>query len=154
MYVEVAAVLPDTEPVLMIPATAVLYAPYGDSVFVLEEKRTRKTGAVGKVLNQKFVRLGPARGDFVVVASGLEAGPDRGQHRRVSSSATDERVVDNTLAPQPQLAPKRRIPDLFMKSLTDLFISRPVLAIVVNLVIISPAFSHFYPQRPPVPAQR
>ena len=106
MYVEVAAVLPDTEPVLMIPATAVLYAPYGDSVFVIEEKKDEKTGAVGKALNQKFVRLGPARGDFVVVASGLEAG-----QTVVSTGVFKLRngmsvVVDNALAPQPQIAPR------------------------------------------------
>ncbi|CDH43282.1 efflux RND transporter periplasmic adaptor subunit [Candidatus Contendibacter odensensis] len=106
MYVEVAAVLPDTEPVLMIPATAVLYAPYGDSVFVIEDKKDEKTGAVAKVLNQKFVRLGPARGDFVVVASGIDAG-----QTLVSTGVFKLRngmsvVVDNALAPQPQLAPK------------------------------------------------
>lgn len=106
MYVEVAVELPDTEPVLMIPATAVLYAPYGDSVFLIEEKKDEKTGAADKVLNQKFVRLGPARGDFVVIASGLEAG-----QTVVGTGAFKLRngmsvVVDNTLAPQPQLAPK------------------------------------------------
>ncbi len=106
MYVEVTVVLPDTEPVLMIPATAVLYAPYGDSVFLIEEKKDEKTGVVGQALNQKFVRLGPARGDFVVVASGLAAG-----QTLVSTGVFKLRngmsvVVDNTLAPQPQLAPK------------------------------------------------
>ncbi len=105
MYVEVAAVLPEIEQVLLIPATAVLYAPYGDSVFVIEEKKDEKTGAVGKVLNQKFVRLGPARGDFVVVASGIEAG-----QTLVSTGVFKLRngmsvVVNNALAPQPQLAP-------------------------------------------------
>lgn len=105
MYVEVAAVLPETEPMLMIPATAVLYAPYGDSVFLLEEKKDEETGVVGQVLNQKFVRLGLARGDFVVVTSGLEAG-----QTVVSTGVFKLRngmsvVVDNTLAPQPQLAP-------------------------------------------------
>ncbi len=106
MYVEVATVLPETEPVLMIPATAVLYAPYGDSVFVVEERKDEQTGAVGQVLNQKFVRLGRTRGDFVVVTSGLEAG-----QTVVSSGVFKLRngmsvVVDNTLAPQPQLAPR------------------------------------------------
>ncbi len=106
MFVEVTAVLPETELVLMIPATAVLYAPYGDSVFMIEEKKDEKTGVVGKVLNQKFVRLGRARGDFVVVASGLDAG-----QTVVSSGVFKLRngmsvVVDNTLAPQPQLAPR------------------------------------------------
>lgn len=106
MYVEIAAVLPETEQILMIPATAVLYAPYGDSVFVLEDKKDEKTGAVTKVLNQKFVRLGPTRGDFVVVASGVEAGQilvSTGVFKLRNGMSV---VVDNALAPQPQLAPK------------------------------------------------
>jgi membrane fusion protein (multidrug efflux system) len=106
MYVNVAAVLPQTERVLMIPATAVLYAPYGDSVFVVEDKKDEKTGAAGKVLNQKFVRLGKTRGDFVVVVSGLDV-----DQTIVTTGVFKLRngmsvVVDNKLAPNFQLAPK------------------------------------------------
>ena len=39
MYVNVSVVLPTSDPVLVIPATAVLYAPYGDSVFVVEDHK-------------------------------------------------------------------------------------------------------------------
>lgn len=106
MYVNVAAVLPETERVLMIPATAVLYAPYGDSVFVVEDKKDEKTGVVGKVLNQRFVRLGKTRGDFVVVVSGLDV-----DQTIVTTGVFKLRngmsvVVDNKLAPNFQLAPK------------------------------------------------
>ena len=59
--------------VLQIPATAVLYAPYGDSVFAIEEKKDEK-GKPTVVAQQKFVRLGERRGDFVAVVSGVEAG--------------------------------------------------------------------------------
>ena len=106
MYVDVAAVLPATEQVLMIPATAVLYAPYGDSVFVVEDKKDEKTGAVGKVLNQQFVRLGKTRGDFVVVESGLNAGQTivtTGIFKLRNGMAV---VVDNKLAPDFQINPK------------------------------------------------
>lgn len=106
MYVNVAAVLPEMERVLMIPATAVLYAPYGDSVFVVEDKKDEKTGATGKVLNQRFVRLGKTRGDFVVVTSGLDV-----DQTIVTTGVFKLRngmsvVVDNKLAPNFQLAPK------------------------------------------------
>mgnify|MGYP000903280618 CR=1 FL=1 len=106
MYVNVAAVLSQMEQVLMIPATAVLYAPYGDSVFVVEDKKDEKTGATGKVLNQKFLRLGKTRGDFVVVTSGLEAGQTivtTGVFKLRNGMSV---VVDNKLAPSLQLAPK------------------------------------------------
>lgn len=106
MYVDVAAVLPATEQVLMIPATAVLYAPYGDSVFVVEDKKDEKTGAVDKVLNQQFVRLGKTRGDFVVVDSGLSAGQTivtTGLFKLRNGMAV---VIDNKLAPDFQINPK------------------------------------------------
>ncbi len=106
MFVTVAAELPDTEPVLLIPATAVLYAPYGDSVFIVEEKKDEKTGAMGKVLNQRFVHLGKTRGDFVVVTSGLEAGQTlvtTGVFKLRNGMSV---VVDNKLAPDFQFDPK------------------------------------------------
>jgi membrane fusion protein (multidrug efflux system) len=106
MFVTVAAELPETEPVLMIPATAVLYAPYGDSVFVVEEKKDEKTGLIGKVLNQRFVHLGKTRGDFVVVTSGLNAGQTivtTGVFKLRNGMGV---VVDNQLSPDFQFAPK------------------------------------------------
>ena len=71
MFVTAAVGLPVSQKVLAIPATAVLYAPYGDSVFVVEDDKERKGG---KVLRQQFVRLGEKRGDFVAVTSGLKEG--------------------------------------------------------------------------------
>jgi membrane fusion protein, multidrug efflux system len=74
MFVDVDVILPHKQEVLVIPATSVLYAPYGDSVFTVVERRDDKTGEVSKVLVQKFVRLGAHRGDYVAVTSGLSAG--------------------------------------------------------------------------------
>ncbi|MDG4554201.1 MAG: efflux RND transporter periplasmic adaptor subunit [Candidatus Competibacter sp.] len=106
MYVDVAAVLPTAETVLTIPATAVLYAPYGDSVFVVEDKKDEKTGAVGKVLNQQFVRLGKTRGDFVAVESGLSAGQTIVTTGVFKLRNGMDVVVDNRLAPDSQISPK------------------------------------------------
>jgi len=105
MFVNVAVVLPDRQELVVIPATAVLYAPYSDSVFVVEEKKDEKTGGAGKVLSQQFVRLGEKRGDFVSVLSGLESG-----QTVVSSGVFKLRqgqgvVIDNTLNPEFKLAP-------------------------------------------------
>ena len=58
MFAKVEVVLPDTESVLPIPATAVLYAPYGDSVFVIETHKDDPSGKPEQVLRQHFVRLG------------------------------------------------------------------------------------------------
>ena len=60
------------QPVVVIPATAVIYAPYGDSVFTIEKAAEGAPGAL--TARQAFVRLGERRGDLVAVASGLSAG--------------------------------------------------------------------------------
>lgn len=105
MFASVEVVLPEATKVLAIPATAVLYAPYGDSVFVIDEKKDA-SGKAEQVLRQQFVRLGDTRGDFVSVVDGLKPG-----EQIVTSGVFKLRpgmhvVIDNKLAPKPQLSPK------------------------------------------------
>ena len=74
MFAKVEVVLPEQQKTLIIPGSAVSYAPFGDSVFVIEKKKDEKTGKENEVLRQQFVRIGEARGDFVSVTKGLKAG--------------------------------------------------------------------------------
>jgi len=106
MFVNVAVVLPSREEVLTIPATAVLYAPYGDTVFVVHEKTGEPGTPSVKVLQQKIVQLGDKRGDFVAISSGLEKG-DTVVSTGVFKLRNDQTVlVDNTLAPEFKVSPK------------------------------------------------
>jgi len=106
MFANVEVVLPEATKVLAIPATAVSYAPYGDSVFVIYEKKNEQTGKAEQVLRQQFVRLGATRGDFVAVVEGLKAG-DMIVTTGVFKLRTGMHVViNNELAPKAQLAPK------------------------------------------------
>ena len=105
MYANVAIVLPKKDDVLTIPETAVVYAPYSDSVFVIEEKKGENGEPSGKTVRQQFVQLGEKRGDFISVVSGLKAG-----ETVVSTGVFKLRngqtvVVDNKLAPEFKLAP-------------------------------------------------
>jgi membrane fusion protein (multidrug efflux system) len=105
MFANVEVIAPEKRAVLAIPATAILYAPYGDSVFALEEKKD-ESGNTALIARQKFIRAGERRGDLVAVASGLQAG-----ETIVSSGAFKLRngtavVVRNDLAPSAELAPK------------------------------------------------
>ena len=73
---------------------------------MIEKKKDEKTKKEGLVLRQQFIRLGEARGDFVAVTEGLKKGEEV-----VGTGAFKLRnglnvVVDNKLAPKPQLAPK------------------------------------------------
>lgn len=95
MFVNVALGMPAPRQVLVIPATAVLYAPYSDTVFVLE----KGTGGQGLVLRQQVVRVAEKRGDLVAVATGLQAGQQvvsTGVFKLVNGMHA---VVDNALAP-------------------------------------------------------
>jgi membrane fusion protein (multidrug efflux system) len=94
-----------TENVLTIPGSAVLYAPYGDSVFVVDEKKDEATGATVKQLRQTFVRLGAPHGDFVAVLSGVKPGEEvvsTGVFKLRNKMPVE---VDNKLAPKFELDP-------------------------------------------------
>jgi membrane fusion protein (multidrug efflux system) len=106
MFVNVAVVLPSREEVLVIPATAVLYAPYGDSVFVVHEKETEKGAQPSEVVQQKIVQLGEKRGDFVALLSGLHKGETVVSTGVFKLRNDQPVVVDNTLAPAFKLAPQ------------------------------------------------
>lgn len=70
MAVETKVTLSDPQEVLAVPSTAVIYAPFGDTVFVIEPGE-----AAGSFkARQQFVRLGKSRGDFVEIVDGLKPG--------------------------------------------------------------------------------
>jgi membrane fusion protein (multidrug efflux system) len=71
MFGSVKVVLPAREPVVAVPITAIAYATYGDSVFVVEEE-TKESGEKHLVARQQFVQLGRTMGDFVVITKGVE----------------------------------------------------------------------------------
>jgi membrane fusion protein, multidrug efflux system len=77
MFARVEIILPEEKPVLAIPATAVLSAPFGDSVFVIitaAQAGITNMAATNLVVQQKFIRTGVAHGDFISVESGLTNG--------------------------------------------------------------------------------
>ncbi|WP_369158992.1 efflux RND transporter periplasmic adaptor subunit [Candidatus Thiodiazotropha sp. LNASS1] len=105
MFANVEVMLSDDEEVLAIPATAVLYAPYGDTVFVIDQVEDEKSGEKQLVLRQQVIRLGATRGDFVAVVTGLEE-----EEKVVTSGVFKLRpkmavIVDNTLAPEAEMEP-------------------------------------------------
>jgi membrane fusion protein (multidrug efflux system) len=106
MFADVAVELPAKNKVLIIPETAVLATPYGDSVFVVDEAKDPSTGQAGKVLRQQFVQLGVTRGDFVSVVSGLKSDETVVTSGVFKLRNKESVIVDNTLAPNAQLAPK------------------------------------------------
>jgi membrane fusion protein (multidrug efflux system) len=73
MFVEAKVDLGAATRAITLPTSAINYAPYGDSVYVVEEM----AGPDGKSysgVRQQVVKLGPSRGDQVAVLHGLNAG--------------------------------------------------------------------------------
>ena len=106
MFARVEVLLPEEPAVLVVPATSVLSAPYGDSVFVIESKPGKDSGKAELVVRQQFIRTGSARGDFVSVETGLKPG-----ERIVSAGIFKLRngmsvIENNELSPKNELAPR------------------------------------------------
>jgi membrane fusion protein, multidrug efflux system len=106
MFVKVDVILPQKSKTIVIPGSAVSYAPYGNSVFVIDKKKDPKTGKESESLRQAFVRIGEARGDFVAITEGLKPGDvvvSTGVFKLRNGMPV---VINNDLAPKPQLNPK------------------------------------------------
>jgi membrane fusion protein (multidrug efflux system) len=106
MFAKVEVILPDEQTVLPVATSAVLYAPFGDSVFVVDrQKGPPQSGEPDLVLRQQFVRLGRARGDFVDVVDGLKPGESVVTSGVFKLRTGMKVVIDNRLAPKAQLSP-------------------------------------------------
>ena len=106
MYANIAVVLPKKMDVLAIPATAVLYAPYSDSVFLIQENKGQDGKPGVKTVRQQFIRLGEKRGDFISVIEGLKP-DDTVVSTGVFKLRNGQNVtVDNKLAPDFKLTPR------------------------------------------------
>jgi membrane fusion protein (multidrug efflux system) len=102
MFATVQVALPSEERVLLVPVTSIAYAPYGDSLFVVDTKTDPKR----PIVQQKFVRLGQTRGDFVEVTQGLSAGETvvtTGSFKLRNGMSV---VINNELKPTPARDPK------------------------------------------------
>jgi membrane fusion protein (multidrug efflux system) len=109
MFVRAQVVLPQSEKVVAVPSTAIMYAPYGDSVYVVvPAKGTADKPADPKALvaEQKFVRLGQTRGDFVAITKGIQPGDKvvvTGAFKLRNNAPV---VVNNELLPKASENPK------------------------------------------------
>ena len=101
MFVRAVVVFPEEQTVLAVPATSILSAPFGDSVYVIESNRTNST----LVARQQFIHTGRTHGDFISVESGLKAG-DRVVSDGVFKLRNGISVQENnTDMPKPSLSP-------------------------------------------------
>jgi membrane fusion protein (multidrug efflux system) len=105
MFVQAEVVLGSGRSVMALPATAISYAPYGDSVFVVSTLKG-PNGESYRGVRQQFVKLEGARGDQVGVISGVKAGDEivtSGVFKLRNAAAV---LVNNKVQPGNNPAPK------------------------------------------------
>src|SRR5271170_97243 len=74
MFVQVELPLGQPRDIIPLPASAINYAPYGDSVFVVTDLKDEKTGKTYRGVRQQIVKVEGSRGDQVAITSGLNPG--------------------------------------------------------------------------------
>jgi membrane fusion protein (multidrug efflux system) len=105
MFARVEVQLPQNADVVVLPATAIAYAPYGNSVFVIEKMKDPE-GKEYLGVRQQFVKLGDRRGDLVAITEGVKAGEQvvsAGVFKLRNGLAVQ---VNNTVQPTADPAPK------------------------------------------------
>lgn len=75
MFVQTELVLGPSRSTVVLPASAINYAPFGDSVFIVTDMKT-DDGTTYRGVRQQLVKLGPSRGDQVAILSGVKAGEE------------------------------------------------------------------------------
>lgn len=95
MFANVTVILPQVEKVLALPISSISYAPYGDSVFIVD---AAKDGALATVRPQT-IKAGRKLGDLTAILSGLKIGDEVVTSGVFKLRPGGSVVVDNSVTP-------------------------------------------------------
>jgi membrane fusion protein, multidrug efflux system len=105
MFVQTRVTLGEGRSVIPVPASAISYAPYGDSVFVVDGPKA-PAGQASRAVHQQFVKVEGSRGDQVAIVSGINGGEEvvtSGVFKLRNGAAVQ---INNTTQPGNDPAPK------------------------------------------------
>ena len=105
MFVQTEVAVGAGRSVMTLPASAISYAPYGDSVFVVSDLKA-PDGRHYKGVRQQFVKLEGSRGDQVAVSAGVKPGDEvvtSGVFKLRNGAAVQ---INNKVQPANSAAPK------------------------------------------------
>jgi membrane fusion protein (multidrug efflux system) len=105
MFVQAEVILGSSSSVVALPASAISYAPYGDSVFVVSDLKD-PSGKSYRGVRQQLVKLGPGRGDQIALLSGVKSGEEvvtSGVFKLRNGAAV---LINNKVQPDNQRTPK------------------------------------------------
>ena len=102
MFGSVEVQLPATDKVITLPLSAIVYNPYGNAIYVVEDPG--KAGG-DRIVRQQFVQTGATRGDQVAVLKGVKPGDvvvTAGQLKLRNGASI---VINNSVTPSDSAAP-------------------------------------------------
>ena len=105
MFVQTELVLGASRAVISLPASAISYAPFGDSVFIVTDMKD-PSGKAYRGVRQQFVKVGAARGDQIAIESGVKPGDEvvtSGVFKLRNGAAVQ---INNSVRPANSAAPK------------------------------------------------
>jgi RND family efflux transporter MFP subunit len=99
---------------LTLPRTAIVYSLYGDNVFVVtaapharEQGGVADSGASGRIVERRFVRVGAAKGERIAIEDGVKAGELVVTAGQIKLQADSPVALDETAAlPAPKETPR------------------------------------------------
>jgi membrane fusion protein, multidrug efflux system len=106
MYATVEILYGAVQHYLTLPRTAVTFNPYGETVYLVDEKGKDKAGKPALIARQTFVTLGPARGDQVAILSGVKAGDQVVTSGQLKIKNGSTLIINNQAQPLNDAAPK------------------------------------------------
>jgi membrane fusion protein (multidrug efflux system) len=105
MFVDVEVATGANQTVIALPASAISYAPFGNSVFIVTETKT-PDGKPYKGVRQQFVNVGPTRGDQIAVLSGVKPGDEIATSGLFKLRTGVAVLVNNSIQPANNPKPK------------------------------------------------
>jgi membrane fusion protein (multidrug efflux system) len=99
MYATVDIATGDRQRLVTLPQTAVTYNPYGETVYIVDDKGKDANGQPQLVARQTFITAGATRGDQVAIMSGVDEGQTIVTAGQVKLHNGSTVAVDNTIRP-------------------------------------------------------
>lgn len=119
MFARISIRLADSEQVVVVPRTAIQFAPYGNSVYVIIEKEEQAQegdssegeGAEEEkeptlIVKRRFVKTGSERGDLVAVIDGLKAGERVATSGLLKLRNDSTVIINNEIEPSSEADPR------------------------------------------------
>jgi len=90
---------------ITLPQTAITFSPYGDTVYIVDEKGKDAAGKPQLIARQSFVTTGATRGDQIAVLKGVNEGDSIVTSGQIKLHNGSTVLIDNSIQPTADASP-------------------------------------------------